>query len=80
MRLFSYFILLCSLQSSLPVIFPTIGLFNANGPARPDESKNNQDTHSQLADQKASSNKKDRRKERREHFLRSKFDGVFDQH
>lgn len=57
-----------------------MGLFDANVQARPDESKDNQDTHSQLADQKTSSNKKNRRKERHERFLRSKFDGVFDQH
>ena len=57
-----------------------MGLFDANGQARPDESNDNQDTHSQLADQKTSSNKKNRRKERHERFLRSKFDGVFDQH
>lgn len=57
-----------------------MGLFDANGQARPDESKDNQDTHSQLADQKTSSNKKNRRKERHERFLRSKFYGVFDQH
>ena len=55
-----------------------MGLFDANGQARPDESKDNQD--SQLADQKTSSNKKNRRRERHERFLRSKFDGVFDQH
>lgn len=57
-------------ESSLPAIFPTVGLFNANDQARPDESTDNQDTHSQTADLKTPSNKKDRRKERHERFLR----------